>query len=54
MDSVVMNKHIKLYVNKYSINLGKDGKRAIDKLFGIAGEKGIIPVLPDRIFLTSH
>jgi 1,4-dihydroxy-6-naphthoate synthase len=54
MDSAVMNKHIKLYVNKYSINLGKDGKRAIDKLFGIAGEKGIIPVLPDRIFLTSH
>jgi 1,4-dihydroxy-6-naphthoate synthase len=54
MDSAVMNKHIKLYVNKYSINLGKEGKRAIDKLFGIAGEKGIIPVLPDRIFLTPH
>jgi 1,4-dihydroxy-6-naphthoate synthase len=54
MDSAVMNNHIKLYVNKYSVNLGKDGKRAIDKLFSIAGEKEIIPLLPDQIFLTSH
>jgi 1,4-dihydroxy-6-naphthoate synthase len=54
MDSSVMNRHIKLYVNKYSLNLGKDGKRAIDKLFSIAGGKEIIPLLPDQIFLTPH
>jgi predicted solute-binding protein len=41
-------------VNKFSVNLGKEGKKAISKLFGIALEKKIIPVLPDQIFLTPH
>jgi 1,4-dihydroxy-6-naphthoate synthase len=54
MDSTVMNNHIKLFVNKFTLNLGKDGKKAISELFRIAGEKGLIPELPDRIFLTSH
>ncbi|HZL76968.1 MAG TPA: 1,4-dihydroxy-6-naphthoate synthase [Bacteroidales bacterium] len=54
MDSTVMNNHIKLFVNKFTLNLGKDGKKAISELFRIAHEKGIIPLLPDRIFLTSH
>ena len=53
MDSTVMNNHIKLFVNKYSINLGKEGKRAVNKLFSVAEEKKIIPALPVRIFLTS-
>ncbi len=52
MDSSVMNNHIKLYVNKFTINLGKDGKRAVTELYRIAGEKGLIPVMPERIFLT--
>jgi 1,4-dihydroxy-6-naphthoate synthase len=54
MDSTVMNNHIKLFVNKFTMNLGKDGKKAISELFRIAHEKGIVPMLPDRIFLTSH
>jgi 1,4-dihydroxy-6-naphthoate synthase len=54
MDSTVMNNHIKLFVNKFTMNLGRDGKKAISELFRIAAEKGIIPLLPDRIFLTSH
>jgi 1,4-dihydroxy-6-naphthoate synthase len=52
MDSSVMNKHIKLYVNEFSINLGHKGKSAIRELFSIAVEKGAIPALPERIFLT--
>jgi 1,4-dihydroxy-6-naphthoate synthase len=52
MDSTVMNNHIKMFVNKFTMNLGKDGKKAITELFRIAGEKGIIPFLTDRIFLT--
>jgi 1,4-dihydroxy-6-naphthoate synthase len=52
MDSTVMNNHIKLFVNKFTLNLGKDGKKAISELFRIAHEKGIVPKLPDRIFLT--
>src|SRR5450759_736476 len=53
MDSTVMNNHIKLFVNEYTINLGNMGRQAINALFRIAGEKGVIPSLPDRIFLTS-
>jgi 1,4-dihydroxy-6-naphthoate synthase len=54
MDSTVMNNHIKLFVNKFTLNLGKEGKKAISELFRIAGKKGLIPALPDRIFLTGH
>lgn len=53
MDSTVMNNHIKLYVNKFTVNLGKEGKKAIDNLFRVAMEKNIITGLPDQIFLTS-
>ncbi len=53
MESTVMNKHIKLFVNKYTSNLGREGKKAISELFGIARGKMIIPELPDNIFLTS-
>lgn len=54
MDSSAMNNHIKLYVNRFTQNLGREGKRCIGELFRIANEKGIIPHLPDRIFLTSN
>ncbi len=53
MDSLVMNNHIKLYVNDFTLDLGEQGKEAIMELFRIAGEKGVIPELPSRIFLTS-
>ena len=54
MDSTVMNKHIKLYVNEYTLHLGNKGREAINALFRIAVEKGVISSLPDRIFLTSQ
>jgi 1,4-dihydroxy-6-naphthoate synthase len=54
MDSTIMNNHIKLYVNDYTIDLGKNGKEAIQVMFRIAGEKGVIPSLPERIFLTPQ
>lgn len=52
MESTVMNKHIKLFVNEYSLNLGVKGRKAIEELYRIAAEKGIIPVPPEKIFLT--
>ncbi len=54
MDSTVMNNHIKLFVNEFTLNLGIKGREAINALFRIAGEKGVIPSLPGRIFLTSE
>lgn len=52
MDSTVMNNHIKLYVNEYSLDLGSKGREAITELFRIASVKGVIPQMPSRIFLT--
>jgi 1,4-dihydroxy-6-naphthoate synthase len=54
MESTVMNNHIKLYVNKFTSNLGKDGKKAISELFRTGFDKGVVPELPDHIFLTTH
>jgi 1,4-dihydroxy-6-naphthoate synthase len=48
-----MNNHIKLFVNEYTLNLGKVGREAINEMFSIASEKKVIPSLPRRIFLTD-
>lgn len=52
MDSSVMNKHIKMFVNEFTLNLGNKGKNAVNELFRIATEKGIIPKVPEKIFIT--
>ena len=52
MSEEVMYKHIELYVNKYSINLGDEGRKAIQLLFDTALEKGIIPEIKEEIFLA--
>lgn len=52
MSEEVMYKHIELYVNKYSVDLGEEGRKAINLLFDTALEKGIIPEIKEKIFLT--
>jgi 1,4-dihydroxy-6-naphthoate synthase len=52
MSEEVMYKHIGLYVNKYSIDLGEEGRKAIRLLFDKALEKEIIPPITAQIFLT--
>jgi len=42
LDDSVINQHINLYVNDYSIDIGEDGVKAVEKLFEMAEEKGII------------
>jgi 1,4-dihydroxy-6-naphthoate synthase len=51
MDSTVMNRHIKLFVNEFSLNLGNEGRKALSELFRIAHEKGVVPEVTDPIFL---
>lgn len=51
MDKKVMMQHVELYVNKYSIDLGDEGKSAITKLFNLAQEKGIIPSISNSLFI---
>jgi 1,4-dihydroxy-6-naphthoate synthase len=52
MSEEVMYKHIELYVNKYSVELGEEGRKAINLLFDTAVEKGVIPAIEKEIFLT--
>nr|MBC7611811.1 1,4-dihydroxy-6-naphthoate synthase [Pseudopedobacter sp.] len=54
MEEIVMYQHIDLYVNKYSVNLGDDGKKAIKTMFNQAFDKKIIPYAVDTdLFLNS-
>ncbi|PCI97273.1 MAG: 1,4-dihydroxy-6-naphthoate synthase [Flavobacteriales bacterium] len=53
MDEKVMMQHVDLYVNKYSIDLGKEGKNAITQMFNLAQEKGIIPEISNQLFVNS-
>ncbi|MEQ7802433.1 1,4-dihydroxy-6-naphthoate synthase [Pedobacter sp. ASV1-7] len=53
MSEEVMYKHIDLYVNQYSIELGIEGRKAIDVMFKMAQEKGIISPLKQKIYLIA-
>ncbi|HKL09018.1 MAG TPA: MqnA/MqnD/SBP family protein, partial [Bacteroidales bacterium] len=52
MDEEVMYKHIELYVNNYTLDLGNDGKEAIKSLYEKASSLGIISPMNQQIFLT--
>jgi 1,4-dihydroxy-6-naphthoate synthase len=52
MSEEVMYKHIELYVNKYSVELGEEGRKAIKLLFDTAQEKNIIPAIKEDLFLS--
>jgi 1,4-dihydroxy-6-naphthoate synthase len=51
MSEEVMYKHIDLYVNQYSIDLGTEGRKAIDVLFKMAREKDLIPDIRKDLYL---
>ncbi|MDB5061499.1 MAG: 1,4-dihydroxy-6-naphthoate synthase, partial [Mucilaginibacter sp.] len=53
MSEEVMYKHIELYVNQFSVDLGAEGKKAVKLLFDTALEKGIIPEISKNLFLNS-
>ncbi len=53
MDKNVMNSHIRLFVNDFTLNLGEEGRSAIEKFFSVGLERKAIPELPERIFLTT-
>ena len=42
MDSVVMKKHIDLYVNEFTLDLGEEGRESVLFMLELAKEKGII------------
>jgi 1,4-dihydroxy-6-naphthoate synthase len=52
MSEDVMYRHIDLYVNEYSVDLGKEGRRAVELLFEKAAATGIIPPTTASTFLV--
>jgi 1,4-dihydroxy-6-naphthoate synthase len=53
MSDEVMYKHIDLYVNEYSVDLGVDGRRAVEVLFERARSSGVIPEMKEALFLSA-
>jgi 5,8-dihydroxy-2-naphthoate synthase len=51
MSEDVMYRHIDLYVNEYSVELGAEGRRAVTVLFERARATGIIPKISTQLFL---
>jgi len=54
MEEAVMYKHIELYVNKYSVDLGIEGRKAINILFTLAQDRQLIPKIKKNIFLEPY
>jgi 1,4-dihydroxy-6-naphthoate synthase len=52
MSEAVMYRHIDLYVNEYSVDLGPEGRRAVQVLFEKAGASGVIPRVERSLFLA--
>ena len=51
MSEDVMRRHIDLYVNNYSLDLGEDGKNAVKKLLEVYGQVNTCSINDDDIFI---
>lgn len=51
MDEAVMQQHIDLYVNHYTLDYGTDGEAAIADLFARAEKAGIVPQSDQPLFV---
>ena len=48
-----MYKHIDLYVNDFSVDLGPEGRRAVEVLFERAHAAGLMPARVDSLFVSN-
>ena len=53
MSEEVMYKHIGLYVNNYTLDLGEAGKKSVETLFNKAKQLGLIDSIEKDLFLPS-
>ncbi len=47
----VINQHIDLYVNNFSIDVGPEGEKAVNELIARAEDSGIIPKIRQPVFI---
>ncbi len=53
MDESVMQKHINLYVNEFSVDLGSIGKSAVNLMFEYAIKAKLIDTMPEIIYASE-
>jgi 1,4-dihydroxy-6-naphthoate synthase len=46
IDKETCRRFVLMYVNDYTVTLGAEGRAALERLFGIAHGRGLIPALP--------
>lgn len=51
MSKDVINKHIELYVNQFSLDLGANGRKSVETFFEHAYQAGIVPKSKQNLFL---
>jgi 1,4-dihydroxy-6-naphthoate synthase len=54
MDEAVMYRHIDLYVNDFTLDLGPEGRRAVEVLFERAAATGVAPTIAQPLFVSSR
>lgn len=52
MEDSVMQAHIDLYVNEFSLDVGELGEQAVNELFSRAEARGLIPASDQNLFVT--
>lgn len=53
MEERVMRAHIDLYVTDHTIDLGEAGRAAVQQMFQIAREKGVLAIQRDDLFVAK-
>jgi 1,4-dihydroxy-6-naphthoate synthase len=53
MEDEVVDRHIDLYVNNYSLDIGEEGIVAVNELFQRAEKKGLIPAFAGPMFVSQ-
>ena len=51
MSSAVIRRHIDLYVNEFTVEIGEQGKEAVEALFEMARNRGILPESKMPVFV---
>jgi 1,4-dihydroxy-6-naphthoate synthase len=46
IDKETCRRFVLMYVNDFTLSLGRDGRAAVDRLFSLAHQKGLIPAVP--------
>ncbi len=54
MQEDIMKQHTDLYVNNFTFDLGQDGQKSIEMLYTKAFDLGLIPSLPQDVFVTPY